>query len=541
MVTIAELLEWHPQAIDSLAEYFYDKRRILLRLPDEIHDGRPPETWEGLGTASAWKTYDAKRIRLNDLAAQISDLAVTLKETGMEVKGAQDDLRAILDQASGEGYTVNHQTGEVKPPEVEPLETREGEFLEPDLEAQKAHDRAIIENKARAEEFAERIDKALKRAEMADAGLAKSMADVVSDETKGGSGSIKDAAASQLPPSLDGMTPEEIAEKFGNEIAVDTMMAFLELGIPVYKGVTLDFDGTAQYRVMQNGDVKMSLKFGAGAGVGVDEALKLGAGVGGFSEFELTFKSKEEAETFLAGLDDVAKEAALPSGGAPVTPSSVGLKIAAYINEHDVTSAKVGLYGKGEFGFETPYIEGKVDGRTEGWYDAEREEYGVKVEGSVGGKVGVGETGVKAGGSFDFSGEVKTDDEGEPKEITLQGALTGEMANQKFGLNLPGVGSGAGGDVELKMDNQNVMWGEMQGALKEGDIERAAEIAMDHGSVVVRATEVTRGDQDLGIGEGGIKQTSSQHTWVRPPNVTEFVDFDPSTRPTPDDGSVGKR
>lgn len=521
MVSIAELLEWRPDVVDSLAEYFYDKRRIVLRLQDEIHDARPPETWEGLGAASAWKTYDAKRIRINDLAAQVSDLAVTLKETGKEIKGAQDDLQAILGQASGEGHTVNHQTGEVEPPKVEPLEPHERSFLEPDLEAQRAHERAIVENKARAQEFEEQIDKALKRAEMADAGLAKSMSDVVADETRGGSGSIKEASASQLPPSLDGMTPEEIAEKFGSEIALDTMMAFLEAGIPVYQALTLDLEGAAQYRVMQNGDVLMSLKLGAGLGLGAKTGvMEAGIGAGGFTDFELKFKSRAEAEEFLAGLDNAAGGAMLKGPGERETA------ILDYIRQHDVTSAKVGVYGKGDIGFETPYAEGGASGRVEGWFDGAKDggEYGFKVEASVGGKGAIGDTGVKAGVSTDFSGEVKTDMGGKPKEITLSGAVTGEMANQNFGLDLPGVGSGGGGDVELKMDRDNVMWGEMNEALEKGDMSRAAEIAMDHGSVVIRATEVTTTDHEAGVVEGGIKQTSSQHTWVRPPNMTEFVD-----------------
>lgn len=521
MVCIAELLEWQPSVVDSLAEYFYDKRRIVLRLQDEINDARPPATWHGLGTASAWKTYDAKRIRLNDLAAQVSDLAVTLKETGKEIKGAQDDLQAVLEQASGEGHTVNHQTGEVEPPEVEPLEPRERGFLEPDLEAQRARERAIVENKVRAQEFEGRIDKALKRAEMADAGLAKSMSGVIAGETRGGSGSIQEASASQLPPSLDGMTPEEIAEKFGNEIALDTMMAFLEAEIPVYQALTLDMEGVAQYRVMQNGDVLMSLKLGAGLGLGANSgALEAGIGAGGFTDFELKFKSRAEAEEFLAGLDNAAGGAMLKGPGARETA------ILGYIQQHDVTSAKVGGYGKGDISFETPYAEGGANGRIEGWYDSAKDggEYGFKVEASVDGKGAIGEAGIKAGVSADFSGEVKTDMGGKPKEITLTGAITGEMANRNFGLNLPGAGSGGGGDVELKMGRDNVMWGEMNEALQKGDMSRAAEIAMDHGSVVVRATEVTTTDHEAGVVDGGIKQTSSQHTWVRPPNATEFVD-----------------
>lgn len=535
MVCVAELLEWQPNVVDSLAEYFYDKRRIVLRLQDEINDARPPETWEGLGTASAWKTYDAKRIRLNDLAAQVSDLAVTLKETGKEIKGAQDDLQAVLEQASREGHTVNHQTGEVEPPKVEPLEPHERGFMEPDLEAQRAHERAIVENKARAQEFEGRIDKALKRAEMADVGLAKSMSDVIAGETRGGSGSIKEASASQLPPSLDGMTPEEIAEKFGNEIALDTIAALLEIGIPLYRAINLDVGGEAQYSVMQNGDVKMSLKTALGISLGEDgKALEGKIGAGGFTDYELTFKSREEAEKFLDGLDDAAL------GGILGGQSARQAAVAAYIEQHDPTSAKVGVYGKAEFGFETPYADGGANGRVEGWYDAKKDdgEFGVKIEASVGGHAAVGDSGVKAGGSVDFSGEVKADRNGTIKEISLKGALTGEMANQKFGLNLPDGGSGGGGDVELKMDDDNVMWGEMNEALRKGDTSRAAEIAMDHGSAVVRSTTVTSSEHDISSAEAGVKQTSSQHAWVRPPNTDEFVNIDPSTRPASDDSSA---
>lgn len=537
MVTIAEVLAWKPSVIDSLAEYFYDKRTIVVRLQDEINDAKPPESWVAPARDDALKAYEDKRLLLNDLAAQLSDLALAAKEAGKEIEGAQNDLHAVLDQASREGYKVNHQTGEVEPPHLEPPK----DPMRPTAhfqEDQRLYEEELAEQQLRRADFVGLIEKALKRAETADVGLAKSMADVATNETRGGSGSLQEASASQLPPSLDGMTPQEIAEKFGNEIAIDTMMAQLEVGIPIYKAINLDFGGEAQYSVMQNGDVKMSLKTAVGLGLGEDgKDVEGKIGAGAFTEYELTFKSQEEAEKFLDGLDDAAVKGLLGGQGARQAA------ILAYINEHDVTSAKVGVYGKGEIGFETPYADGGSSGRAEGWYDGKKDggEFGIKVEASLNANVAVGDSGSRSGGSADFAGEVKTDKQGTPKEITLKGALTGEMANNKFGLNLPGVGSGGGGDVELKMDNDNVMWHEMNEALGKGDMSRATEIAMDHGSVVVRATTVTTNDQDISSIEGGVERTSSQHTWVRPPNTNEFVSFDPDTTRPAADGSVTRR
>ena len=536
MVTVAEVLAWKPSVIDNLAEHFYDKRTIVVRLQDEINDAEPPESWVAPARAEALRAYEEQRLKLNDIAAQLSDLALAAKEGGKEIKGAQDDLHGVLDEASGEGYKVNHQTGEVEPPKLEPPDPMRPSYHF--QEDERRYEKAIVDQEIRKKEFVDRIEKAIKRAEVADVGLAKSMANAVEGKTQGGSGSLNEASASQLPPSLDSMTPEEIAEKFGNEIAIETMMAQLEVGVPIYRAINADFGGEAQYSVMQNGDVKMSLKMALGLSLGEDgKSFEGKVGAGGFTDYELTFKSKEEAEEFLDGLDDAAVNGLLGGQGARQAA------VVAYINEHDVTSAKVGVYGKGEIGFETPYADGGASGRAEGWYDAKKEggEFGIKVEASVGGNVAIGDTGAKAGGSMDLAGEVKTDGQGTPKELTLRGALTGEMANQKFGLNLPGIGSGGGGDVEIKMDDNNVMWGEMNEALRKGDMDRAADIAMDHGSAVVRATTVTTNEQEISSAEGGVQQTSSQHTWVRPPNMNEFVDFDPnSTRPAADD-SVANR
>ena len=523
MVTIAEVLAWKPSVIDSLAEYFYDKRTIVVRLQDEINDAKPPESWVAPARAEAMKTYEDKRLKLNDIAAQLSDLALAAKEAGKEIKGAQDDLHAVLDDASGEDYKVNHQTGEVEPPKLERPDPMGPSY---DFGDERRYEEALADQAIRAKELADRIEKALKRAEVADVGLAKSMADVTTGMIRGGDGTINEAAASQLPPSLDSMSPEEIAALLGGEIAIDTIMTYLEGSVPVYKFLTADFEGSAQYRVMQNGEVKMSLKMGAGVGLGVEGEVEASAGVGGFTDFEITFKSKEEAERFLAGLDDAVKDVSWSAS----RPMPTGL--AEYINDQNVTSRKVGLYAKGDIGFETPYVGSNTGARAEGWYDEEKREYGVKVEASLDVKGGIPEAGVKAGGAVDFSGEVKTNSRGAPQEVSLSGALTGEIANQKLGLDIPGLGSGGGGDVELKMNRDNVMWGEMEEALKSGDMSRAADIAMDHGQVVVRATTVTQADQEIGPVEGGAKQTATQHTLVRPPNTTEFVDVAPETRPT---------
>lgn len=523
MVTIAEVLAWKPSVVDSLAEYFYDKRTMMVRLQDEINDAKPPESWVAPARAEALKAYEEKRLQLNDVAAQLSDLALAAKEAGKEIKGAQDDLHAVLDEASRDDYKVNHNTAEVEPPKLEAPDPMRPTYHFQDDE--RRYEEALADQARRAKEFVDRIEKALKRAEAADVGLAKSMADVTAERIRGGEGDIKEAVAAQLPPSLDQMSPEEIAEKFGNEIAIDTIMTYLEGSIPVYQFLTADFEGSAQYRVMQNGDVKMSLKMGAGVGLGVDDEVEASAGVGGFTDFEITFKSKEEAERFLAGLDDAAKDVSWSAG----RPMSTGL--AEYINEQNVTSKKVGVYGKADIGFETPYVGSHTGARAEGWYDEEKREYGIKVEGSLDVNGGIPEAGMKGGGAFDFSGEVKTNSRGVAQEVTLSGGLTGEIANKKLGLDIPGLGSGGGGDVELKMSRDNVMWNEMEDALKSGDMSRAADIAIDHGQVVVRATTVTDAEQEAGRVEGGVKQTATQHTLVRPPNMTEFVGIEPETRP----------
>ncbi|GGU21670.1 hypothetical protein [Nocardioides albus] len=523
MVTIAEVLAWKPRVVDSLAEHFYDKRTIVVRLQDEINDAKPPESWVAPSRAVALKAYEEKRLELNDIAAQLSDLALATKEAGKEIKGAQDDLNAVLDEASRGDYQVNQQTGEVLPPKLKKPDPNVPSYhLEAD---QGRYEDALEDQDAQVKEFVARIERALARADAADVGLARSMADVASGKTGGGDGTLSAAAAAQLPPSLDQMSPEEIAEKFGSEIAIDTIMTYLEGSIPVYKFLTADFEGSAQYRVMQNGEVKMSLKMGAGVGLGVDDGVEASAGVGGFTDFEITFKSKEEAELFLAGLDDAAKDVSWISG----RPMPTGL--AEYVNEQDVTSKRVGVYVKADIGFETPYVDTHTGARAEGWYDEEKREYGIRVEGSLGVNGGIPEAGTKAGGAFDFSGEVKTNTRGVAQEVSLSGALTGEIANKKLGLDIPGLGSGGGGDVELKMNRDNVKWNEMEEALKSGDMSRAADIAMDHGQVVVRATTVTEADQDAGRVEGGVKQTATQHTLVRPPNMTEFVGVEPETRP----------
>lgn len=529
MVTIAEVLSWTPRAIDGLAEYFYDKRTIVVRLQDEINDAKPPTSWVAPARAVALDTYEKRRLELNDIAAQLSDLALATKEAGKEIKGAQDELRAVLNEASRDDYRVNQQTGEVTPPKLEKPDPNVPNYH---LEADEGrYEDALEGQKVRVDEFVARIEKALERAGAADVGLAKSMADVAAGRIDGGEGSIKSAVAAQLPPSLDRMSPEEIAEKFGAEIAIDTIMTYLEGSIPVYKFLTADFEGTAQYRVMQDGSVLMSLKMGAGVGLGIDGEVEASAGVGGFTDFDIRFKSKEEAERFLAGLDDAARDVSWIAG----RPMPTGL--AEYIDDQNVTSKKVGVYGKADIGFDTPYAESSTGARAEGWYDEAKKEYGIKVGGSLDVKGGVPEAGVKAGASFDFSGEIKTDSRGAVQEVSLSGALTGEVANHRLGLDIPGLGSGGGGDVELKMNKDNVMWGEMEEALKSGDVSRAASIAMDHGQVVVRATTVDQADQDLGRIEGGTERTATQHTLIRPANTTEFIGVDPETRPAGVGGS----
>ena len=87
--------------------------------------------------------------------------------------------------------------------------------------------------------------------------------------------------------------------------------------------------------------------------------------------------------------------------------------------------------------------------------------------------------------------------------------------------------------MELKVDQSNVMWDEIQEAVKRGDMDRATDLAMDHGQVVVKQTAIGGSDFDAKRPEGGIEwgteSRTTQNVWVRDANSNEVVSIDPKT------------
>lgn len=538
MVSIAELLDWSPESLSDVADQLFASRRNLVRLQDEIDTGKPPATWDAPATESANTDYEDLKQRLSDYAAQVSDLAVSVEETGNEVKGAKRQLQDALTDASGEGFTVNRTTGEITAPEIKAKEF-------PDDATAQAEENSRVEQAGREQqrkvnEIKNRIDEALERAEWADVGLAKAMDASTKYDTRAKEGSTLADAIVQLPPSLDKLSDKEIAEKLGGDIAVETISAYLNAEVEL---ATWEVEGAAkaEYKVMADGTVRMLLHLEAGLGreisVGGAEADVSG---GGTTDLDLQFKSPEEAQKFLDNLDDKAFDLKWYEYGN--APAAVATNVADYIQEQDVKSFKTGIYGKASAEFDAPWARGEAEGRVDGYYDWKNEQFGVKVSTKVEAELGSKDSGYGAGA--ELSGEVKVSNKhgerGNIEEFNMSGKLSGTMANEKLGIDLPATSTGAGVDVELKMDDKNLMWNDMQEAIKSGDMGRATEIAMDHGQVVVRQTtteQIASEEHNVDIKvaevevEAGASAESADNVWVREANGRGFQHYDPSTRP----------
>ncbi|MFD4326035.1 hypothetical protein ACFWQC_15465 [Nocardioides sp. NPDC058538] len=529
MPTIAELLGWQPDSLAKLADSLFASRRRLKGLQEEINTGKPPESWDAPATPSAVSDYDDLHQRLNDIAAQVSDLAVTVEETSAEVRAARSDLEDALTEADREKCSVNRQTGDITAP---PLPVTDFPTGDPRQVTENARVRQQTrERDQRVDQIAADIDRALKRADAADVGLAKAMISSIEYEVRGGDGTIAEAIAAQLPPSLEGLTPQEVAEKLGGDIGLATMKAYLEGEMPLHRWFKAEYGVAADYKVMMDGTVKMSLQVEGGIGValaGSGGGASLMAGRTG--EVELSFKSEEEAERFLSGFEDAATDIDLSTfrtGGG--LAGNVAQNIAEYIRDQEVTGLKTGIYAKGEIEFDTNFVKGDANGRIDAYRDFDQDEYGFKVHGTLSGEHKA--SGV--GGSASFTGELKTDLEGTPKSLSLAGEVSGKVAAEKLGIDIPGRRGETGADVELKVDQGNVMWDEIHEAVKRGDMDRATDLAMDHGQVVVKQTAIGGSDFDAKRPEGGIEwgteSKTTQNVWVRDANSNEVVSIDPKT------------
>ncbi|WP_030483289.1 hypothetical protein [Nocardioides aequoreus] len=524
MVTIANLLEWKPEKLGEIADALVSRRRQLVDLQDEIDGGKPPATWVAGSAGGAHRAHDELRSRLNDIAAEVSDVAVNLDDVQVRIVSAKSRLRTALDLAASRGLTVNHASGQVDDPASydDPLEVRAAE-------------------NSIAEVVAD-IDAALDEAQQADLDLAAALQSAIDSKTEGGDGSLADAVT-QTPESMDDLTPEQLAELLGDDVAIHTISAYLEAELEL---ATWELEGKAQadYAVMADGTVKMKLALEAGLGreisVGGAEA---DVGAGATTELELKFDSVEEAQAFLDGLDDAAFD--LGWRDATNAPAAVATNVAEYVMDQDISSFRTGVYASGEVEFDAPWARGAIEGRAEAYYDWAEEKYGVKLEATAEadlGRTAPGQQETGYGAAAGLSGELQITRDGDFDSLTLRGEMSASAANANLGITAPpGSSSAMGVDVQIKVDADNPALEDIKAAIGEGDFDRAKDLALDNGELVVRQTvseRISSGEVDVDAGPiGGVEveygadaETATQ-VWYREPGRNEVYQIDAAQLP----------
>lgn len=468
-ITINTLLGWTPKSVTAVADDLVNVRKSLMDLQDEIDDSVPPEVWQGDAASAARTTHTGLRGRLNDLAAQVSNVIVTIDETATDIGTAKSDLEDAISDAEGEGFIVDRANATIR--------------TAPDLDADEA-----AQAQGKIEGLITRIEAALTKAQTADSNLALALRDAAQGKTDGGDGSLADAVA-QLPPSLDGLSDEKLREVLAGDIALDTITAFLEAKVDV---ASWELEGRAQadYKVLADGTVLMSLSLEAGLGRGIDlGGADLSGSAGATTALELKFDSADEARVFLEQLDDKAFDLGLDDVGN--VPAAVAENVAKHIMAQDVTSFTTGLYGKA-----TAEVEhvGNAEMRADMKYDWVKKEYSLQGQVSANASAkGVGSAGVSLSRNLTYDGDF------DARSVSYTGKVSASVANQQFGIQVPtGVNSSTGsmGELAVTMDANNAHFDDYRDAVNRGDYDRADEIAMQHGKVVYRTAVTTDNSTD---------------------------------------------
>jgi hypothetical protein len=513
MVTIAQVLTWKSTTLDQAADGLYALRKQLVDLQDEVDDSRVPGSWWGEAANAATKEHGVLVDDLRDITAEVAKVAASLDLAGAEVKSACDALEKALGDATAKGLQVDHTTGEVTDP--------------------KTYDDAFeqIDASATVASIATAISAALTQATQADADLALALTAAADGTIDGGDGTLADAG-SQLPAALDGMSPKEIAAKYGDNVAIDTYKAWL--GIEA-EFATWELEGKAEaeYKIMGDGKVVMGLTLEAGLGREIDVGgAEVDASAGGTTNLELTFDNQAEADAFLDGLADKATDLGLTDLGN--VPGAVAGNVAEYVMKQDITSFKTGVYGKASAEFDSAVASGEAEGRVDGYYDWVNKELGIKISASADAEIGPEGSGVN--GSASLSGEIKFHED-QMSEATFSGRISADVANDKLGLDLPaGTSTGQAVDVQLTMNEDNPRFDEFKDAIKAGDVDGATDIAYNDGEATVRSTTIEKyadekHELDLGVAEGeidyGAEGELANQVWVRRGGQGYWVDIDP--------------
>jgi hypothetical protein len=513
MVTIAQLLTWEATTLDQAADGLYALRKQLIDLQDEVDDSRVPYTWLGDAASAAIKDHGVIVDQLRDITAEVAKVAASLDYAGREIKTARDDLDDALALATAKGFEVDHATGEVQDPK-----TYENTF-----------DQLIASVDVMA--VATQISEALTKATTADADLASALTAAADGTIDGGDGTLGDAG-DQLPMAVDEMTPEEIAAKYGDDVAIDTIRAWLDVEAEV---ASWQIEGYAEgkYTVMGDGKVVMDLTLEAGLGREIEIAgADVDASAGATTNLELTFEDRDAAEDFIEGLAREAGDIGLMDVGN--IPGTVVSNVADYVMKQDITGFKAGVYGKASMEFESTVAAGGAEGRVDGYYDVVKDELGIKIAAS--GDAELGEEGSGVSGSASLGGEIKFKDD-HMSEASFEGKISAAVANDKLGLDLPAsTSTGQGVDVKLMMNDDNPRFEDFKDAVKSGDIDGAIDIAYNDADVTVRSTTTEsygsgEFEADLKVAEleyeYGAEGEFANRVWKREGGQGYWVDIDP--------------
>ncbi|ROR89356.1 hypothetical protein [Nocardioides aurantiacus] len=519
MVSIDTVLQWQPGTLGDVADVLSRKRKKLVDLQDEMDGSEPPTTWVAGSASRARTSHEKLRLRLLDMAAEVSDVTVNLDDAQTRIKEAKQSLQDALSSAASQGFEVDKKTGAVKDPRTY-TNTAERDAI------------GVLVDQVSAD-----IDAALQAAQEADMDLAKALTAAVDGKTDGGTGSLSDAI-NQRPVSMDDLSPEELAALLGEDVTVHTISAYLELEAELG---SFEFEGKAQadYKVMADGTTILALHLEGGLGreieVGGTEA---DVGAGGTTDLELKFDTPQEAQEFLENLREEAFHDIgvwdVATGDAPI---EIARNVASYVNEQDIDSFRTGVYASGEMEFDSPWARGAVEGRAEAYYDWAKDQYGLKVEASVDAELGQRESGYNAAASL--AGEIKIDDDGKFDSFTLSGKMDGTAANSTLGIAAPpGTSTGAGVDVQLKVDDKNPALDEIKTALSQGDVDRAKDLALQNGELTVRQTMVEKYAEDdyeldlkfaeVEAGWGASGETATT-IWHREAGRDEMIRVNPAT------------
>lgn len=520
MVSISDLQQWKPEKLGEIADTLSSKRKKLVDLQDEIDGSEPPPTWVAGSAGKARTEHENLRLRLLDMAAEVSDVTVNLDDAQSRIAAAKQALEDALGAAAAKGFEVDKSTGVVKDPATYTDAVERGHMM------------------TAVNDIADDIDAALEAAQEADLDLQKALTSAVDGKTEGGTGTLGDAV-NQTPTSMDDLTPEQLAELLGDDVTIHTISAYLEVEAEL---ATWEIEGKAQadYKVMADGTVVMALHLEAGLGREIEVGgAEADVGGGATTDLELKFGSAEEAQKFLDGLDDAAFDVGFGDAITGQVPSKVAQNVADYVMDQDIDSFRTGVYASGEMEFDQPWARGAVEGRAEGYYDWVKEQYGLKLEASAEAELGGENSGYNAAAKL--AGEVNISSDGDFEQLKLSGEMSASAANEKLGISMPaGTSTGAGVDVELTVDKDNPAIDDIKAALSNGELDRAKDLALDNGQLVVRQTvnETYASEEhefDVKIAEAEVKygatgQTATQ-IWFREAGRNEVIQVDPGQLP----------